>query len=257
MATPGHSKAARIYFDWTRASQYVGSGNLDFARDSAEVPVLENDYKEFEPGKMGFTGGLSGWMDVASGGWDETEFAAQDTDNHYVAYAPTGTVITSIVYETEMQSTGDGRPFDQAGIVGLNWTGQGDDKVTRGKIGSTGEKAFTGAASDTGVNHGATTTETVVVVMRCTAFSGFTDATFRVQGSTDDGSVDTYAQITGWTIEVAGNAAAGTDEVTFTGTGLAKLTLTGATEAWKNLTCSAVTGTGSASVIMTLGLAAT
>ena len=257
MATPGHSKASRAYLDWTRFTQFVGSYNADFARDTSEGPTIEGDAKEFEPGKFGWTAATNGWMDVADDGWDEVEFAMSDTDQHIYCICPQGNTITSIAYDGEVQSTGQGRPFDQANIVMLNDTWQGDGAVFRGKVGTTGEKAFTGAASDTGVNHGATTTETMVAYLRCTAFSGFTNITFRIQESANDGSPDAYAQITGLTITVAGSASAGTDEVTFTGLGWAKFTITGATEAWKRLTCSAVTGTGSASVIMTLGLAAT
>jgi hypothetical protein len=258
MPTPGHSKASRAYLDWYRVTQFVGSYGIDFARDSVEAPTIEGDAKTMVPGKCGWSGNLSGWLDPAAGSWDEIEFGWQDADQHLFAVCPQGNTIGSLVYDGEVQSTGGGRPYDQASILSFADTWQGDGKFLRGLVGTTGEKAFTGAASDTGVNHGATTTQTVIVYIRCTAYATLTDITLNLDGSSDDGSADAYAPITGWTITTSGaTAVAGSDVVVFSGLGWAKLTLTGATEAWKRLTCSAVTGSGSASFIMTVGLAAT
>jgi len=249
MATAGHSKAARAYYDHYRVSQIAQSVSLDFASDVADTSVIEGDSKTGVQGKTGGTCSINGLLDVADDGWDEIAFDDIQNDTHYITVEPQGNTITSLAYLTQQNHTGEGRAMDQANVGLLNWSGQLTGDFGRGQVITTGEKAFTGTGSDTGVNVGTTAaTETALVVLHVTAFSGFTDVTFQIEESTDDGSVDTYAQITGWTIAVEGNASAGTDEVTFTGTGTAWLSMTAATETWKRVTVSAVNGTGSITV---------
>jgi len=249
MATPGHSKASRFYFDGYRVSQAVMSGNQDIACDAAEATAIEDEAKVHVQGKVGMTCGVNGFLDVADSGWDVTEFAAINDGGHVVTICGAGTTTGSSAYVTYQHSTGDSRPFDQANIVLLNWSGAAEEQFGRGKVITTGEKAFTADGSDSGVNVGATSaTQTCIVALHVVAYSGLDEAEFQIDESEDDGSVDVYAKVEGWTIYTVGSAVAGTDVVTFTGTGSAFFVKTGATEAWKRVTAD-VTGTGSVTVL--------
>lgn len=259
MATPGHSKAARVYFDGFRISQVVSGGDSTITTDAVEVPTLENDYKTYLQGKGNIAQNWNGFLDTADDGWDELEFSYINDGGHNITLCPVGTTGGSIAYVTRQFSTGDSRAFDQANIVMLNWSGQNEDDSDwgRGTVLTTGEWTFTEADEDGGDNVGAAAaTVTTIIGIHCTAFSGFTDVDVQIEESSDDGSGDAYAQVTGWSIDVEGNAAAGTDEVVFSGTGSAFFKKTGAVEAWLRVVCSDVTGTGSATVIAGHAIAA-
>lgn len=259
MATPGHSKASRIYFDGFRLSQVVSGGDQTVTADAVEVPTLENDYKTFLQGKAMLASNWNGFLTIDDGGWDAQAFAAINDGGHVITVSPVGITGESIAYPTRQFSTGESQAYDQANIVLLNWSGQNEDNndFGRGTIITTGEKAFTGAASDSGDEVGAAAaTVTTVIALHCVSWAGLTDMDIQIEESSDDAGADAYAQVTGWSIEAEGNATAGTDEVVFTGTGAAYLKVTKAVEAWLRITCSDSTGVGSASFIAAHAVAA-
>jgi len=259
VATPGHTKAARIYFDGYRVSQTVSAANIDFATDAAEATAIEDTAKVFLQGKTGMTSALNGFLDIADDGeWDTYEIATLNDGAHEITVCPVGNTGGSIAYVARHFSTGDSRAFDQANVVMLNWNGQneGDADFGRGTVITTGEKAFTAAASDGGDEVGAAgATDTTIIAVHCTAFTGLTDIDIQIEESSDDASADAYEQVTGWSIDVNGNATAGSDEVVFDGTGSAFFTKTGAIEAWVRVTCSDATGVGSATFLASHALA--
>lgn len=259
MATPGHSKAARFYFDGYRVSQTVSGGDLTFATDAVEVTPIEGDDKDFLQGKTTGTCSLNGFVDTTDDGWDEQEFATINDGGHNITICPVGTTGGSIAYVTRQFSTGDSRAYDQANAVLLNWSGQVEDTEDfgRGTVLTTGEWTATGADQDAGDEVGAATTaNTTIINVHCTAFSGFTDVDVQIEESSDDGSGDAYAQVTGWTITAEGNCTAGSDEAVFTGTGSAQFVVSKAVEAWLRVVVSDVTGVGSITLLAGHALAA-
>ena len=248
MATPGHSKALRAYFDGFRVSQTVSAGDITFTCDGVEYTPIEGDYKSLLQGKAGMTCSLNGFLDIAEGGWDSTEYAAINDGGHNITICPVGTAGGSIAYVTRQFSTGDSRAFDQANVVMLNWSGQHEssEDFGRGTVLTTGEWTATAADEDAGDDVGAATTaDTTIINVHCTALTGFTDVDVQIEESSDDGDVDAYAQVTGWTITAEGNCTAGTDEAVFTGTGSAQFVISAAVEDYLRVVVSAVTGVGS------------
>lgn len=259
MATPGHSKATRIYFDGYRVSQTVSAGDVTFTADGVEYTPIEGDDKDFLQGKSSMTCNLNGYLDVADDGWDEYEQTTWNDGGHNITVCPVGTTGGSIAYVTRQISTGDSRAFDQANVVMLNWTGQNEsaEDFGRGTVLTTGEWTATGADQDAGDNVGAATTaNTTIINVHCTAFSGFTDVDVQIEESSDDGSGDAYAQVTGWTVTAEGNCTAGTDEAVFTGIGSAQFVVSKAVEAYLRVVVSDVTGAGSITLLAGHALAA-
>jgi hypothetical protein len=249
-----HSKTARTYFDHFRCSPVIGQSSLGWQRDEWEVPHLEGE-KEFLPGKMrAAPASMNGFLDVADGGFDEIE-STFDGSIHYLSWLPAGLGIGLQAIEAQQRDTGDSRTFDQGGGALLNWSGGGTGGSVFGDQISDGEQAFTATGDGTGVNNGATSaTETFVAVIRLVSKAGTGSTTIRLHQSQNDGGADPYAQMTGLTIAVRGLAAAGTDEVTFTGVGVAFISFTGATEAWKRLRIHALSGFTSVTLQASAGI---
>ena len=261
MATPGHSKAARIYFDGYRVTQTVNSGDLTLTADGVEVSPIEGDDKDFLQGKTNLASNINGFLDITDNGWDEIEFAAINDGGHNITILPVGNTAGSCGYVTRQISTGDSRAFDQANAVLLNWSGQNEDATDFGRseaaVITSGEWTATEAGSDAGDEVGAATTDdTTIINVHCTAFTGFTDVDVQIEESSDDGGADAYAQVTGWTITAEGNCTAGTDEAVFTGIGSAQFKVSKAVEAYLRVTISDVTGAGSITLLAGHALAA-
>jgi hypothetical protein len=227
------------------------------------VPSLEGDpdatnpEKWFIPGKSrAGASSLNGFMDVTEDtGWDVREVGISGA-LHYVARMPQGTAAGSWAIETRERDTGDSRAFDQGGIALLNWTGGGTGAwighayvMTAGEEEMDAEAAY-GASEDSGETIAG---ETYALVLRVTAVEGSGSATFKVEQSDDDDDVDPYAQMTGLSIAVTGGATAGTNDVTFTGPGVAWITKAGVTKLWKRLVISDLTDFDSVTAIATHG----
>jgi len=157
VATPGHTKASRVYFDGYRVSQAISAANVDFATDAAEATAIEDSAKVFYQGKTGMTSALNGFVDVTDDGWDELEFATINDGAHEITVCPVGTTGSSIAYVAQHFSTGDSRAYDQANVVMLNWNGQNEDQEDfgRGTVLTTSEWTATEASSDAGDEVGA------------------------------------------------------------------------------------------------------
>lgn len=260
MATPGHSKAARAYYNAFRVSQVVSGGGFEIAQDTVEVPILEDAYKTYIAGKPGANNlSLAGFLDVAENGWDQLVDNDRANARNYIGWYPTGTAIGSIAYEFNALDTGEARAFDQAGVVGLSWTGQPTDLFYRGLAITGGEQAVTGTGALTGQNIGVTTsTQSKVVCIRVVSVTGTPGSVaFQIYGSSDDGSGDAYAQITGWSnYTTEGLVSVASDTATFTGIGAVWLYKTGVTEAWQRLQVTTFATFTSISVQASAGVAA-
>lgn len=266
MATAVHSKAMRAYFDHFRVSQTISTRGKEYGADAAEVPVIEGEYKTFLQGKAGSgASSLNGPADItATTGWDTLDFEALTNGIHYVADMPNGNAVGQIAYENRELATADAHAYDQGGVFMLNWSGQGTGKFMRGQVLTQGEQVITTTGLLTGRNIGAATTAIDrIIVVRCVAVSGTGTFTLQFFESSDDAAADAYAKITGWTSEKP-NGAGGTnvnigtaDQVTFTGTGVAFLMASKAIEAWTNINVTAFSGFTDATIVATVGNAAT
>ena len=181
---------------------------------------------------------LGGFFDAATGGLDPVTFVSLfDADEHYVTVT-LGANGAGTVGCRDMLLSLSGLPQVAANGAGItinhSWVGRG------GMVRSTilGDKTSTAAENLSGVNMGVTSSGTTfAVIYRVLAFSG-SNITFTMQGSSDNGSGDTYAAISGLA-------------ETFTAVGVARDTITAATEAWKRV---AITGTfSSATVLVSAG----
>lgn len=199
--------------------------------------------KVFEP-----SGAISALNDYADDNWDEKLYgwiSGNNTDVKTTIYAEGGSAgagdrAWSVIGNIDSRS--DAATVTDINMLNANINGE---HFARGLC-LDYDLTISGTAAQTGRNVGTTAaTETFVYIIHCTAFSG-TTFTVQVEESSDNGSGDAYAQITGTTITAYGNASAGTDDVTFTGTGWAIITKTGATEAWKRTNVTAATMTSSA-----------
>lgn len=106
------------------------------------------------------------------------------------------------------------------------------------------DRSVTGTGGGTGQNIGAIT-GTLAVVVRVTAVNTFTSMTVDIEESSDDGSGDAYAKVTGWTWNTDhANVSEASDTLTFTGVGYAVGYKTVApSEAWIRTNATALTGT--------------
>lgn len=258
-ATPGHSKAARAYYNYTRVSPIISGGGFTVGQDTAEVPTLENAYKTYLGGKTSASGlALNGFLDISDGGWDQLVEADRANQRNYVSWYPQGSAASSIAYEFNAFDTGETRSFDQANIVLLNWTGQPSDLFYRGLTITSGEQAVTGTGALTGQNIGVTSaTQSKVLCVRVVSVSGTGSIDFQIEGSSDNGAGDAYAQVTGFTAyDYRGAVSVAASVITFTGPGCVWVYKTGATEAWSRLNCTAFTDFTSVSVQASAGIAA-
>ena len=261
MATIAHAKNARVYYDWWKVGEFANATNLDITRDAAETTAFEDAGKTFVGGKYGAAGGFAGFLDLADDGFDEVQFADINDGEHLILRCLQGTTQGYPAYETNELSTGSSRAADIGNVAQLTWNGQASDRIVRGVVLTSGEQAVTTTGNTTGVEVGAaSSTQTMVVTARVLAVSGAGSITLKVQGSSDNGAGDAYAQVTGWTLSEADPGTnvniASADEITFTGKGVGRFTRTGATEAWLRINVSAFSGFTSVTLLVTAGVKA-
>lgn len=261
MATPKHGKNHRIYFDYWPVSQFANSDTLDIAADAAETTAFEDAGKTFLQGKYGATSSFAGFLDLADDGFDETWDVTSLADGqHWIGRLYDGTTRGGVCYETVELNTSAARASEIANVVTLNWSGQKTGQIGRGGVLTAGAESITGTGALTGVNYGGTygtvgASSTQVVTVRVVAVSGSGSITVQIEESSDDGGGDAYAQVTGWTsteVDPGTNVNIGTaDQVTFTGIGAAKLTRTGAIEAYQRVNVSAYSTFTSVTLLVT------
>ena len=147
-----------------------------------------------------------------------------------------GSAIGSVVHEGAISLSEKPLSAQLGGTQMLNFTGMGRLGASRGVL--FGNKTTTGAESLASIQQGATTSGQLYrAVFRLVEFTG-TNITLELQESSDDGSGDSFTDITGLT----------SGALTAAGTVVA--TITAATEAYKRLNIS---GTFTSAVIAVTG----
>lgn len=254
MATSKHSRYTRVYFDQYRVSNWASSTGVDFSRDGVETTPLENDYKTFLPGKVGATSTINGPLDIADDGFDELDFAdVIAPGTHYICrtvFAGTSAAQGDIAIETQEFNTGDSRAYDQANVAMLNWSGQVTGGVVRGVVLLPETAATSVAFVGTALNYGASVSgERFVYTIRCVSVTGTGSVTVQLWESSDDAG-DAYAAVSGLTATFTSTSSV------LTSAGVFRTTTTAATEAYKKVKLTALSGITSATFHVTIGVEA-
>lgn len=242
MATAGHGKAARIYYDGYSFSQYVSKASQESSVSESEYTSLEDAQGVFAQGKL--TGKVSGdgFLDVtATTGFDATAWAMLTSGEHYWTSFPTGTAVLTPAYMMKFNVTSEARPFDQADIIRLNVAGTVTGPISRGKTLLTATAATT-TGGLTGQNVGTSaSTDLVIAHVLLIAASGSGSVTVALQESSDNGAGDAYATLSGATgsLTAVGQAS--------------RLTFSGASETWKRINVTALSGFTSVTLLATVG----
>lgn len=234
------------FFNEHDISCAIYDGSFDHSREIANLRTLCGNDKL--AGKHDSSASFSGYgiFAATAGEWDEEAWAdmsAQGNDQYLVIFGEAGAAGDTGRHVAGL-SDSQVRPWSVDGAAGLNGSLQGE-AIAR-VVCLDRKDATTGTGANTGQNVGiveaAKTFECLIIVSAETAL---TSMTVQIEESSDNGVGDAFAQLTGLTIEVGGDAAdGGGDTVDFTGTGWARLTRTGtATEAYIRTNVTAFTGT--------------
>lgn len=241
-----HGKVHALYLDGLNLSGLANSATLGIDVDTAEVTTFADTAKAYLEGDYGHTASFTAFYDNTDDGYDEVAFSKVTTqgDDHYLANVIGGATAGNRVYEQVVRWTGQPRTFDIGSAIMLNGDFQGHNRVSRGEVNFAGAISATG--NQTGRNYGATaSTATKYVTYRLVSASGAGSITMEIQESSDNGSGDAYAAISGST----------SGAMTTVGTAV-QVTITAATEAYLRLTTSAFSGFTSATVLVTVTTAA-
>lgn len=225
------ASGARIWLAQYDLSGALNAATLDVTQELADVGTFADVGPRRLPANYGHEHSHNGFFDAASGGLDPTIFALLSNAGGALPLAQLfeGAVEGRVAYEGLIEVSGQPRSGGNGEAILLNITGAGAGGLGRGQVIRAG--TITGTGNGTGYNLGATTLgQTLAIVFR--VFSGtFSSLALKVQGSSDDGAGDSYADISG--------LASGS----ITTPSAVRVTTTAATEAWKRVVVSAWSGT--------------
>ena len=221
--------ATRIWLDQYDLSGYLNAADQNIKQELIPVTCFSDTGPRRIVGNYGYDTSMNSFNDFVDNLIDEIIFAhiAADTD-HFLSHLWGANVENSIAYDFVIRLLDQPRSGAVGGAQLLNLSADGANGCSRGLV--LRNATITGTGFGTGRNQGATTAGKIYqAVVR--VFSGtFTSITIRIQESSDDGAVDTYADIATMT-------------TTLTAAGVTRLTTTAATEAWKRVSVQAFTGT--------------
>lgn len=239
------AKTARLWIDEHALTTYLSAADLKFDQETIKVDTLASDGPERLVGNYDFTTSFQGFLDAADDAFDEIAYTNLQTDEeHHAFLALTGSTEGSIGYEGPVRLKSQPRSAAIGQAVLLNLELEGAGPVARATI--LRSAALTGTGAGTGQNLGATLSgELLVVTYRILAVSGSGSIVLQTHESSDDGGGDAYASIAA--------LASGT----LTGVGVTRVTTTGATEAWKRVSCTTFSGFTSVTALVTIGVAKT
>lgn len=193
------------------------------------------------PGNYAHRHGGTQLLDPTALANDEILNGLLDDDRHYLVELFGANVEGSVAYESIVKMARAPIRAANSQLILVNSEFNGSGEVSRGL--ALANYTATGTGNRTGRNQGTTSaTQTYQAVVR--VLSGtFTNFTFQIQQSSDDGAGDAYALITGMTAVVSAAASA------------VRVTFTGATEAYKRFSITSWSGTN-AVIIATGGVVA-
>lgn len=236
-------KLAEIYVNEYNLTGRTSMIELAVDNQLIDVTCFGDTGLEFVEGLYGFKLTQNSFLDPADDNIDENLWDEINASSAaLVGYAPAGTGTQgNVVYEMSAWVDEQPRPLNVAGAALLNCTWQGTTSLVRGTLLVNEAVTGTGVVSGSNQNVGATSSGTTfVAVFRCLSVTGTGSLNINVEESSDDGSTDPYALISGIS-------------QTFTGVGAARKATTSATEAWKRINVNAFTGFTSATIMVVVG----
>lgn len=229
--------ATRVYLDEFDLSGDLNAFTLNINQETPVCTAFSDTGPRRLVGSHDYDAGYIGFLEPVTLLYDQQIFdLLGDGADHYIASHPGANAEGSVVYEGTYRLAGEPRSAELGGVVMLNFDVAASAGLVRGIV--LGNSVETGAGQSDGIEQGATTSpEEYQVVFRLIAFTG-TDITIKVQGSSDNGGGDAYADVSGLTSGA------------LTGIGVVRVSVTASTEAWKRLDFS---GTFSSATILVTG----
>jgi hypothetical protein len=239
------ARNTRIWIDEHALSGYLSAAEIKVEQETVKVDNFLSSGPERVVGNHDHSASFSGFFDGADDAFDEIAFSDLRTDEDHYAFVAFGAATEGTYgYERVVRLKSQPRSAQVGQAVLLNLEDEGSGPIVRATI--LRSAAVTGTGNGTGRNLGATTSgQLFVVTYRILSVSGAGSIVLNTQESQNDGSPDTYANITA--------LASGT----LTGVGVTRKTTTSATEAWKRIAVSTFSGFTSVTVLVTAGTAPT
>lgn len=233
------SARTRAYLDEFDVSGSINSVDLGLKQVIIPVTCFSDDGPKKIVGNYDHQFAWTGFGDFVAGGFDAQAFNDFRTDEDHYLSTIFGTTEGSPGYDDFVRVMDQVRSGQVDGAQLLNINGEGSGGRSRTTLLRAGVIT---AGNGTGRNVGVTTLGKVTrVIFRVLAFTG-TSVTLKIQGSSDDGAGDAYADIAGLTSGA------------LTAAGVVAVTTTAALEAWRRVVAS---GTFSnCQVIVTSGVVA-
>ena len=226
MAKLGAS-SARILFDELDLSGYLNQFGQAINQPTINVRGLNSTAPEKIVDGYDWTWDFGGFGDFDENAIDDV--VTRDQDDHYCALIPPGYTAGNVAYFGPSKLESKPISGSTGGAVGISLSLSGDEGLSRGVLLDT--RTATGTVNSTGQNLGATSSGTTFACQVHVVSGTFSDLDIEIQESSDDGSGDAYAAISGFT---QSNIAA---------VGVYRFSTTSATEAWKRVAITGFTGT--------------
>lgn len=237
------NRNTRIYLDEYDISGFLNATELKLDQETMRVESFADAGPRRVVGNYDHSGSHTGFFDAAEGGLDPLVFGDFATDEeHYVTQLFGAYAEGSLGYDRVVRLKDQPRKSGVGQAMLLNFSEEGSGNLARCTV--LRSAAVTGTGNGTGRSLGTSTSGQIfAVVFRVLAVSGSGSITVKVQESSDNGVGDAYADITGLTN-------------TFTAIGVARKTTTAATEAYKRVSVSALSGFTSVTLLVTAGIVA-
>lgn len=232
------SSSARMWLDHYPWSSFLTAATLKVDQKTPEATAFEDAGPRRIVDGYDHSASLTGLFEGDDDSFDEQVQAMfEDGEDHYLLQCFAGTTVGSVAYETIVVLGSTPLEVKSGSAIARNVEAAGSNAVSRGLVML--NKTVTATENGTGQNQGATAAGTEYQMVVRVISGTFSSITVKMQESQNDGTPDAYADITGLS-------------VTLTAAGVARASVTVATEAWKRAVVSAFTGT-SAVVLVTAG----
>lgn len=235
--------SSRVYVD----QHYLSCSLTSFGLEVTQVLPVVTTFCDTGPRRIvdnyDHSHSHAGLFEPEEDGYDQIVDALRTgTDaDHYLLRVPGVMSAGSVGYEAIAKLSSKPMAGQLGAALALGFDMAGSGGLARINVLSAAEETVTGTQDGTGQNLGATVSDQRLGVWFRVISGTFTSITLKIQESQDDGSGDSYADISGLT---SGSMAAA---------GVVHVSTTAATEAWKRLVVSAFSGTD-CTILVTIGV---
>jgi hypothetical protein len=189
-----HGKDIVAYFDGYDLTTYLNDMNVNRARDTAETSTFGNEAKTYIAGMSDANISFAGLWDAVAGGTDARLAAMFAAANSVVTVGFNGdTLGNSADLAVAIQTS-----YDIAGSIGDAVAVSGEMQVSGGADSGKwlhAKGAETTAGNYASVDNGAASSNGYSANLHVFAISGTPAAVIKLQGSSDDGAGDAFADI--------------------------------------------------------------